>query len=236
MIQMKSKFLNNNELKFIEIGHWGNQKWWTLLEEIIYRNQAILELELEEHELLASENNIVLNQQNQKSILSSAALKDAVSIKSFKDNQNFVKDRTKSPSSKIQQNWSNANSLSKQVLENNTSFEKMVNMESFRHYNKIIIKKEDSSRGDKENNSSFSNINNITVKENNNRISNSQDKHFAYTPSVQDRKVNKDLTTNTKFTTISKNSASNGPNMRIKRSSSKKNKTDQQQLLFLFLP
>ena len=191
---------------------------------------------MEEHELLASENNIVLNQQNQKSILSSAALKDAVSIKSFKDNQNFVKDRTKSPSSKIQQNWSNANSLSKQVLENNTSFEKMVNMESFRHYNKIIIKKEDSSRGDKENNSSFSNINNITVKENNNRISNSQDKHFAYTPSVQDRKVNKDLTTNTKFTTISKNSASNGPNMRIKRSSSKKNKTDQQQLLFLFLP
>ena len=102
--------------------------------------------------------NIVLNQQNQKSMLGSVALKDAVSIKSFKDNQNFVKDRTKSPNTKFQQNWNNSNCLSKQAFENNASFDKMVQMESFRHYNKIVIKKEDSTRGNKENDSSYNNM------------------------------------------------------------------------------
>lgn len=102
--------------------------------------------------------NIVLNQQNQKSIVGSIALKDAVSIKSFKDNQNFVKDRTKSPNAKFQQNWNNSNCLSKQMLESNTSFDKMVQMESFRHYNKIVMKKDENIKANKENDSSYNNL------------------------------------------------------------------------------
>ena len=68
-------------------------------------------------------------------------------------------------------------------------------------------------------------------KENDSKINNSMDKNFAWTPSVNDKQQAKDLTTNTNFTTISKNSAGNCPNMRIKRSSSKKNRSEKPQLI-----
>lgn len=67
-------------------------------------------------------------------------------------------------------------------------------------------------------------------REKENKVNSSFDKSIAFTPSTNN-KQQREMTTNTNFTTITKNSAGNCPNMRIKRSSSKKNRSEKPQLI-----
>lgn len=82
----------------------------------------------------------------------------------------------------------------------------MVLMESFRHYNKVVIRKEDNLKSNMENNGNISNL--ASVRNENERPKNDQsmEKSLAYTPHLQEKKAEKDGTTNTNYTTLSKQS------------------------------
>lgn len=82
----------------------------------------------------------------------------------------------------------------------------MVLMESFRHYNKVVIRKEENLKSNMENNGNISNL--ASVRNENERPKNDQsmEKSLAYTPHLQEKKAEKDATANTNYTTLSKQS------------------------------
>ena len=171
--------------------------------------------------------NLVISQQNQKCLPNSTALKDAVSIKSFKENQNFIKDRNKSPNAHLQKNYSVANNMVKHQMENNSSFEKMMLMENFKHYNKLAFKKGDShllSKHEIENNAYVGNVIQTKPDGKTQKIETSASGKEVLTPSRMYSENSHEIGTATNFTTLSKNSRCRPPSMRIKRSSSKKNR------------
>lgn len=141
--------------------------------------------------------NLVLTQSN---VSNSHALKDALSIKSFKE---------KNPSNK------------------NSSFEKMMLMDGFKQYNKIMFKPADAkiSQKNNENDSQMSNVIKHTKPNGETqRILNSGVAKNMVTPGTLYKTNAVEINSDTNCSTMSKKANERPPSMRIKRSSSKKKK------------
>jgi len=170
---------------------------------------------------------LVLNNQNQNSIPNSLALKDAVIGKSVNDGQKNNGGLLKSPKHLQFKHLNDPNAM-RRPSESNTSFDKMILMESFRHYNKILIKNGDTAntiKHNNENNGYIGNISNPKVDKIDLKNMSLENK-IAYTPTQNEKDKTKNHNSNTDSTTMSKNSTVYPPNMRIKRSSSKKNRSN----------
>lgn len=161
----------------------------------------------------------IINTQNQKSSFNPYALKDFENIKSFKDGQSFVKDRIKTPNSSSNPNWIYISNPTKIKVDKSSDFNNMKN-------NNTLKVKEKSLLINKENYSWVGNSNIYSILKENICKGNSLDKQSTWTPITIEKNNAELLTTKTKWTTLSKNSNGFIPNVRIKRSSSKKNRTN----------
>ena len=103
----------------------------------------------------------------------------------------------------------------------------MVLMDSFKHYNKILIKKENSTKNITANRENDGFVGNKIYSDVNksNPINTSVENTSNYTPSAKFKQRSNDINNSGNFTTLYKTSVNRPPSMRIKRSSSKKNKT-----------